>query len=258
MYISLEQAKTALWQRRGDFNLRRKVREYLGEMPEFLQQGPRAVLARQLASPTLEFRQFAALAEQIDLRPAALDFAGDKFYSGNPDKLALGKMIFHHGKGRNGGDKTSPCRVIDFNRWDGKPANQIETLWGEDFVGFHHRLLTADYPAAEIHDCTDWLKRLGGKPEIFWPKVLGLFICDCILFENFHVEGQEQTFTRNIIRPALALVEKHFGIAPLIVPLVPRARERERYWSWYPGELEAQVWQSLNGASSLVSSPSHA
>jgi len=65
MYVTLEQAQTALWQRRSDFTLRRKVRDYLGELPDFLQQGPRAVLARQLASPTLEFQQFAALAKQI-------------------------------------------------------------------------------------------------------------------------------------------------------------------------------------------------
>jgi len=257
MYVTLEQAKTNLRQRRKDFTLRRKVRDYLGELPDFLQKGPRAVLARQLASPTLEFQQFAALAEQIDLLPAALDFTGDKFYSGNPDKLALGKMIFHHGKGRNGGDKINPCRVIDFTRWDGKPANQIETLWGEDFVAFHHRLLTSYFPTVEIHDCTAWLKRLGGRPELFWPRVLGLFVCDCILFENFHLDGQEKAFTRDIIRPALNQVEEYFGCAPLIVPLVPHEREQERYWSWYPGEIEAQVWQARNASSSLVNSPSH-
>jgi hypothetical protein len=252
MYVTPEQAKSILRQRRSDLVLRRKVQNYLGELPAFLQQGPKAVIARQLASPTLEFQNFAALADQVGLPPVALDFSGDKFYSGNPDKLALGKMMFHHGKGRNGGDKITPRRVIDFNHWDGKPADQIKTLWGEGFVDFHHRLLTSYYPEVNIFDCTEWLRTLGGKPELFWPRVFGLFVCDCILFDNFHEEGHEKTFTRDIIRPALAQVEEQIGHAPLIVPLVPQAQEQERYWSWYPGEVEDQVWQALKTPSRVA------
>lgn len=247
MYVTLEQAKTTLWQRRSDFNLRRKVRDYLGELPDFLQQGPRAVLARQLASPTLEFQQFAVGAQQVGLPLTSIEFTGDKFCTCNPDKLALAKMTFYLGRGRNGGEKTKSYRTIDLDRWDGKPLNKIQTLWGENFVALHHRLLTSSYPTAEISDTTAWLRRMGGKPALFWPRLLSLFICDGILFENFHTEGHEQGFTRKIIQPALAQVKELFGQQPLIVPLVEVEHERNRSWSWYPGALEMMLQYSFDG-----------
>lgn len=239
MYITPEQAHLTLRQRRRDLTLLRRIRDYLGELPAFLQQGPRAVIARQVASPTLEFEQFYLGARQVGLPVAAIEFTGDKFCSCNPDKLALAKMTFFHGRGRNGGDKTRCQRIIDLEHWDGKPLRDIRTHWGEDFRECHHRLLHASFPSVSISDTTAWLQRMGGKPALFWPRLLSLFICDGILFENFHTAGQEQNFTRTIIRPALKQIQERFGLQPLIVPLVEIERERDRYWSWYPGTLEA-------------------
>lgn len=245
MYQSAEEAKAILWRRRRNLTLRRQIRDYLGELPDFLQHGPRAVLARQLATPNLEFDHFIAGAKAVGLPPACPDYAGDKFCSRNPDKLALGKLTFYHGQGRQHGEKLSPRRIIDFCRWDGQPLRQVRTLWGEGLIDFHHRLLAAHLPGVEWCDNTAWLQRMGGKPALFWPRLMALFVRDGILFENFHSGGQEEDFTRDIIRPALAEAEERFGLAPLIVPLVPREREREVRWSWYPGELEGVVCQAL-------------
>jgi hypothetical protein len=82
---------------------------------------------------------------------------------------------------------------------------------------------------------------MGGKPSFFWPRLFSLFLCHGLLFDNFHPEGHETVFTREIIRPALAEVTERFGRPPLIVPLVPLETEQERFWSWYPKPLEQEV-----------------
>ena len=241
MYTPLEMARELLWERRRDLDLRRRIDAHLGNLPEFLHRGPHAVLARQLATPNFEFHTFAARARQVGLRPIALDYLGDKFYPGNPEKLALAKPTFLHGKGRNGGDKTVSRRIVDCNRWSGKPLRQVRTLWNESLSDCHHRLLTSSFPGMRTGDCSDWLRQLGGKPALFWSRVMALFLSDAILLENFHREGHEADFTRSIILPALQAVRRDFGLSPLIVPLVPVEQERDPFWSWYPGHLETSL-----------------
>lgn len=241
MYYDTQHAREELRKRRADLMLRRQVEVWLGAVPECLQGEPRAVLARQVATPNFEFHQFAEAARRSGLKAVCPEYRADKFSSRNPDKLALAKMTFHLGKGRKNGDRNTTHRVIDFHSWDGKPLNRIETLWGEPLLAFHHRLLASRCPGVEITDNTEWLRRMGGKPDLFWPRLFALFLCHGLLFENFHPEGHETTFTRDIIRPALAEVASRFGHAPLIVPLVPLERERDLYWSWYPDTLEPEV-----------------
>jgi hypothetical protein len=36
-------------------------------------------------------------------------------------------------------------------------------------------------------------------------------------------------------------VQTLFGFKPLVISSVPIEREREPYWSWYPGALESEV-----------------
>ncbi|HXV20884.1 MAG TPA: hypothetical protein VD811_07860 [Desulfuromonadales bacterium] len=241
MYSSTEHAREELRKRRTDLKLRREVETWLGAVPEFLRGEPRAVLARQVATPNFEFCRFVEAAQRTGLKPVCPEYRGDKFSSRNPDKVALAKMTFHHGKGRKNGDRNTTHRVINFYDWDGKPLNRIETLWGEQFLDFHHRLLARQFPGVEIADNTDWLKRMGGKPSLFWPRLFALFLCHGLMFDNFHPEGHETVFTREVIQPALAEVTARFGRPPLIVPLVPVETERDLFWSWYPEPLEQEV-----------------
>ena len=85
----------------------------------------------------------------------------------------------------------------------------------------------------------------GGEPGWFWPRLISLFVCDGILFENFHSDGHESEFTRRIIRPAFAEVEERYGVRPLIVPLLPITWERDPYWSWYPSRWKARSHQAF-------------
>lgn len=241
MYVSMEHAREELRARRTDLKLRRQVETWIGAVPEFLRGAPRAVLARQVATPNFEFHRFVEVARRSGLKAVCPEYRADKFSSRNPDKLALAKMTFHHGKGRQNGDRNSTHRIINFYAWDGKPLNRVETLWGESLLAFHHRLLTSRFPGVEIADNSDWLQRMGGKPSLFWPRLFALFLCHGLLFDNFHPEGHETAFTRDIIRPALAEVADRFGYTPLIVPLVPLETERDLYWSWYPDTLEQEV-----------------
>lgn len=241
MYVPLEEAKRIVWKRWRDPALRQEVKDYVGEIPEFLRNEPRAILARHVATPNFEFFRFAETTKKTGLKPYCSGYVGDKFCTKNPDKLLLGKMTFFHGKGRKSGDNITCCRVVDFNRYDGKPFTEARTLWEEGLVDFHHRLLAAELPEIAIADITEWIKKRGGKPSLFWHRFLALFVCHGILFDNFHTEGHEEEFTKEIIQPALKKVENHFGLEPLVVPMVPIEREREPYWSWYPGHLEEEV-----------------
>ncbi len=241
MYMTIEEARAELGKRWNDLGLRRKVRDYLGEIPDFLREGPRAVLGRHLASPNFEFFRFAEAARRAGLRPFCSEYLGDKFCTKNPDKLLLAKMTFFHGKGRRDGDNVTCQKIISFNKFNGKRIAKVDTLWGETFVEFHHRLLAHRLPSVGTADITGWISRMGGTPDKFWHRLLSLFVCHGILFENIHLEGHEAGFTRDIILPALARVKELFGVAPLIVPSVPVERERDPYWAWYPGEMEPEI-----------------
>jgi len=248
MYVTLEWAKEELKQRGNDLELRRKVREFVGDIPDFLRNGPRAVLARHIATPNIEFFRLASTAKTLGLRPACSGYVGDRFTTKNPDKLLLGRMTFFHGADTQGKDGNTNQTIFRFNQYDGKPFVKIKTLWGEGFVTYHHRLLSEKIPEFEIGDITEWIRRLGGDPRVFYPRLLALFICYGILFENFHLEGREKTFTHEVILPALARVREFFGISPLIVPSVPVERERESFWAWYPGFLEKEVEMLVSGS----------
>ena len=78
------------------------------------------------------------------MRPRCLEYTGDKCCSMNEDKHLLGKITFYHGKGKRNGDKVTHPRVIDFYTADGKRFQDIQTVWGEGFVAFHHRLLSQE------------------------------------------------------------------------------------------------------------------
>jgi len=238
MYVLLEEAKRIVWRRWRDTALRQEVKDYAGEIPEFLRHEPRAVLARHVATPNFEFTRFDETAKKAGLTAYCCGYVGDKFCTKNPDKLLLGKMTFSHGKGGKSGDSITCCKVMNFNRGDGKPFTDVRTLWEEGLVDFHHRLLAAELPDIVIADITEWINKRGGKPALFWPRLLALFVCHGILFDNFHTEGHEEEFTKEIIQPALEKVKKRFGLKPLVVPMVPLEEEREPYWSWYPEHLE--------------------
>lgn len=247
MYISLEEAKEEIWKRWHDEKLRLRVLEYVGELPHGFGHEPRAVYSSQLATVNFEYHRFAEKAIKAGLKPLCSEYTQDKFCSRNPDKRLLGKVTFFHHKGRNNGNRTTSRTIVDFCTEDGKPLQQVRTVWGDDFVDFHHRMLQAELPTLELADTTEWYLKKGGSPANFYHHLMALFICHGIHFVNYIDEGDEGTFTREIVRPAIQHVTNHFGLKPLIVRLRPKESEADPYWCWYPGHLEAEVRRLMTG-----------
>ena len=243
MYITLEEAKKEIWVRWNDVTLRKKAEDFIGEVPGILGKEPAAILWRNIATPDIEFLHFLDRVKHINLKPLVLEYLTDKLCTSNSSKLGLGKMAFYHGKNKNGKTVFHYKKVIDFIRSDGKPFFEINTLWGENFVDFHHRILEPNSSGVGILDMSSWLRKKGQKAKEYYPYVLGLFVRNGILFENFSIDGnpRESKFTDEIVMPALEKVKEHFGVKPLIVQLVPQHEISDRYWWCYPDYIEKEI-----------------
>lgn len=241
MYFTLEEARKEILRRSNDTELQRCVQEYVGEVPSMLSSSPKAIWFRSLPTPNFECVRFFERAAFLGLEPLFLEFMEDKFCVMNPDKVALGKMTFYHGRGKRNGNKTSIVKVIDFNQCSGKSFGTITTTWGDGFVSFHQHLLNVEIKFFQKYDLSAWCKIHGGKPFSYYHRVMALFICHGVLFENFFYEGAEGVFVNDIVLPAISKVTKHFGLKPLIVRLLPMESESDPYWCWYPGHLEKTV-----------------
>lgn len=249
MYTTLEEAKEEIWRRWNDAELRRRVLEYAGEVPECMGQEPYAVLARHLATPNFEAIRFCKLTQSIRIKSVCFEYRDDVFCTNNIDKVLSAKMRFLHGKGRNNGNITTVQKLFSLPDNDNKPLTQIETLNGHPFMSLHHKILHSDGSRLEILPVSALYEHWGKKPSLYYRKFLSLFICKGILFENFLDDGDEGIFTREIVLPAIQKVTEHFGLKPLIVRLLPEETEADPYWCWYPGHLEAEVKKLINGSS---------
>lgn len=244
IYTPLAEAEKEIWRRWNDKDLRKKVEEYLnGNVPEFLKDKPKLYFARQVITPNFELLHFLKVAGHLDMDFVLPEYSGDKFSTKNGSKYHLGKLYFHNGKGKNGGDKLGTVKVIDFDSAEGKKLNKIKTLWQEDLMDFHHRILFSFVPEikSKMFDISEWKKCTGAALEEFYPNFLALFLCNGILFENFLINKEEKFFTENIVLPNIKKIEKKFGLKPLIVKLLPPKNEDSACWFHYPGFIEAII-----------------
>ncbi|MHC1751445.1 hypothetical protein [Humidesulfovibrio sp.] len=249
MYASIEEAKIEVWQRWNNIKLRRRVEEYLdGDIPPIFRKEPKGLLARFIATPNFEFCNFARLASTLNISPVASEFRSDKFYSINPDKKHLGKINIYRG------DDPFSClkraevkeyKILNFFKSEGIKIEHLDTVWGQNLILFHQQLTKKLLKDLETHDLSDWFARHGGHPDAFYPRLLALFVCHGVQFENYHLQGREAKFTQEVVVPAFKTVTEHFGIQPLIVPVVPITRELDPAWSWYPSAVEADIQRNM-------------
>lgn len=246
IYTPLEEAKEEIGRRWNDESLQKKVEEYLGEVPAPFHKGPRSVLSRDIISPNKEFSRFLELSESVGLSPLGYEYHHDKFCSMNKEKLCMAKMAFYKGENKNG-EVLYWCRnVVDINKFNGKRFDDIETLWGEPFIDFHHRLLNSHLKDIELFDCSSMYSKNGTDPKAFYKHDLALFICHGILFENFITTDKEAEFCRKVVYPAYTTVIDYFGVKPLIVELLPHTSQSEIIWYCYPEELKQSVLPYLD------------
>lgn len=240
MYVT-KNAEIKIWQRWDNIALRMEMEKFIGFVPKAFRDQPRAMLARQVASPNHENFRFSELALSTGLKPLWWTYSGDVFCTASKEKIHWGKMVFYRGKDKNGDPMRANISVIDFHASDKKPFTEIMTNWGEGFIDFHKRIFTSSFPNSEIWDATPWYLERGQEPKKYYLYYLALFVCHGILFENFLETGKEQPLTENIVKPAIAEIEKRFGLRPLIVPLLPLKEENNLYWMWYPQYFESEV-----------------
>ena len=249
IYTSMEEAREEIWRRWNDRTLRKKVEAFLGHVPDHMTTNPRAILNRDIATPDNEFREFIRKAYRIGLSPLVSEYSDDKFVGINPDKLSLAKMAISTGRDKNGGALFRYITVIDYPKHDGKKFSEIITLWGEQFVSFHHRLLRLHFPDVEVFDNSEWLKSKGDGARDFYPYELGLCICHGVLFEDFLISGAEKRFCEDVVMPTFDKLVAMFGIKPLIVPLLSKqlvGRDAgDSYWSCYPNCLKEEILSRL-------------
>jgi len=221
----------------NDKELRKKVEEYLGEIPEFFQQEPRAVLFRNIASPDLEFLYWLDMAKTNGLSPLVLTYNDDKFCTRNSDKLGLCRLNIFEKRNKNGDCLMHYKKIVNLKSQDNKKFSEIHTLDGKSLLDFHKKLLmNSDGKDVEVVDMSAWIEKSGGKAVEYYKKFFAFFIYHGILFENFVTDDSESEFEKAVILPAKDEVEKFFGIKPLIVPLAPDPEDV--YWWCYPSEIE--------------------
>jgi hypothetical protein len=247
-YTPLEEAVALLHNRRAAFPLA------TGNMLErHFALRPYAVLFRHVATPNFELERFVALASSANLTPLILEFPQDKFVTCNPAKLALARMSFYAGLGRNGGPRNRVLTITDVDAADRRSLCQVTTNSGRELVPFHHTLLRSrpELRDLEIVDGSPFLLAHSGGAPHYYPEVFTLFVRHAILFESFLFTPSDQQFTTQIAIPAFNAVSKRHGCHPLICRLDPPETEGNSYWYHYPDELHECVVRQL------LSNPTH-
>lgn len=189
-----------------------------------LASGTYAILPRPIATPSIELAWFAAQARSCGLTPMVLEFHADKFVTGNPTKLALGKMIFTDGMGRRGGLRTRSLSVVDLSACDGQRLSDICTHWGQPLIAFHHELLDAcPNPCRVLRlDASEWFAKNGINAAAYYEAYLSLFVAHAVLFEAFDpTTKQESRFIDAVVLPAYQAVVSKAHQRPLICSLDP-------------------------------------
>ena len=238
LYTTKEEVIAELKKRWKDKELDNKLVKFLnGNIPEFLLGEPRAILPRQLTTPDNEFMTFFKKSEELGLKPVGFEFLDDIFITTNHGKACLGKMIFYEGIDKNGRAITSSIHSIDLSGPnEKKKIKDIKTLWGENFVEFHHRILKEKYDI-EVFDQSKWYNDMGGKAKIYYKYYIALLAVKNVLFENF-AEGREEKFLDEVFLPAIEFVKKEFGVKPLIMPIAPPEDTNNIYWWSYPKNIK--------------------
>jgi hypothetical protein len=242
IYTTLEEAEEEIRRRWQDKVLRQRVAEYLGgDIPEVFRNEPRAVLFRNIIVFDCEFQKFSELARSLKLKPLGLEYIEDKFCTRSLDKLGLGKMEIFERRDKNGNAITRYEKIVDVKANDNKAISQVQTVWGESLVDFHHSLLSANVDECELYDMSDWIQSHGATAVNYYQKFFALFLCFGVLLENFLTNGEESDFTVNIVGNSFLKVKEQFGIAPLVVSIFSNEELKDKICWCYPNCVQESL-----------------
>ncbi len=241
VYTDVDQAIKELHQRQQDSGLKKKVECFFKKVgiPEpFLDPKGRLVLFRQVATPNFENLRFLAASDGFGVSNLFLEYFEDKFTTNSPMKLALARLSFYLGYKKKNLEKRN-INVIDFHKFDGKKISEVETLWGQSLVDFHHKIfqLHSKHTQPNFFDISPWLNIVGKKPEQYYNYVMNLFVQNNILFENFCLTGKEKRFTDQVFLLNFIKTKNLFKLKPLVVALEPTDIEGENFWFCYNDDI---------------------
>lgn len=238
LYTPLTEAIKEAQIRFSDKTLQKKVRRYLGtNVPTVFNNVPRAVLFRNIISPTNELLNLIEVTKNKGILPLGLEYTSDKFSTRNQDKLSLAKLPLIFGRSKNGEFIIRKKKIIDIKASENLPFRQILTEGNESLPHFHHCLLKnyLEEPL-ELFDMSDWVKENGDTAIEYYKKFFAFFIAHGVLFECFITNDSESEFADRVIFPAFDLVTKEFGMKPLIVNSCDEKFHFD-YWNSYPGDI---------------------
>lgn len=257
VYTPVHQAIAELKQRAENKYLDGQIAELLNhDIPPFLESGrPKAVLFRQISTPNHEIRRFFSIIDALEkLDPLVGEHQEDRFASVNEYKYSLGKLLFNRRKTDD--EQFESLKIIETQMWEGKRLCDIETVWKQNLLEFHHELFGATYRAVNpfiFHNISPWLAAHGGNARNYYKPVMAWFLKHGILFENFLVDdGKEHTFTREIFLPAFIDVYEKTGFKPLIVNLLPTTIEGRKFWLCHPIDAKKYVEDKLESARATI------
>jgi hypothetical protein len=215
VYTPFEDARVEITKRWKNNELKTAVEQYVSGIPACLSSEPRAVLFRNVASPTIEFELFLEQAKKINLKPLALEYTNDKFSTHNNEKLHLLKISTIIGHSKNSTPITTHQEIAQITANDTKRFSEITTYSGESLVDFHHKLMSAY--GTDVFDMSEWIQNNGEIAKEYYKKFFALSLCHMVLFETFTGTRSEYEFAEKIVLPAYKYVKEKFGTAPLIV-----------------------------------------
>ena len=255
VYTEIWEAVRELKERQNNKDLDKILSTYFKNgIPKEMESGIKVVLFRQIMTPNYELRRFMCVPDTTEIEPLFFEYHEDKFTPNNPIKHHLGKMGMHYGIGKKGGIKSEYKKIIDFNSSNGKKIKEINTIWGQSLIDFHHHLLDKFIPSARnfIFDASSWFHENGQCAKEYYKQYVALFIKNAILFENFVLEGEELEFTKNIFLPYFFEVWERTGKKPLVVALEPTEIESDIFWMCHPPETMEHIENKLNNENIVV------
>lgn len=238
VYFDLNRAIEELERRSLDTEIDKYLIEILdfGMPTPLVESKDNAVIFRHVATSNYEILRFFEVVKDLEnIKPLVLEYTQDRFLSINDWKHSLGKIRFNKGIDRLGNPIVEAKTIIDFSTSDNRPISEVNTVWGQSLVGFHHEMLSYhSVDMSKVHDISHWVMRAGSNARAYYKKFLSLFLKNNILFENFLLEKKEKRFTEEVVLPLIFEIEKESGYSPIIVALEPTETEGDDFWVSHP------------------------
>lgn len=225
LYYGADDARAELLRRQSDPVLARRVRQFVGTLPD-LPLMPFVALAHHVPTASYEDADYVSLAQRMGFDYEEVwwfSYLQDKFTTANCSKVKLAVLTtadFAHPGKKGGIRKRKHAVVRNIPYWDGRPIHEVRTKSGEALTTFHGRLrqhLLSMEVAENTHDLSAYLQRFGSA-RAYYPYFLALFVAHGVLVDEFEVPSPERArFKQAVVLPAFQRVSDAVGVSPLIV-----------------------------------------